>query len=283
VGNYTGGKKMKKIISLSIMLLMVILSLNGVTGNSKDEEKKEDSALYETYTGHYKGDGGGVFTVKRVGNRLFIETLSRTGMEIFSESKTHFFNKARNVSISFAEEIDGKAARLVMRSGDREEAARRISPKVAIFSGIRMVFNISEVEAGPFDSREASLEKYGSLLPRDLEIISPSPWGFREMWVVVKSEPLFTAKDLAGVEHSMNRHGNHVVSFILKPEAVERMKNYTTANIGKRLAIILDDRVLSAPAVAAPILKGKMFMIGNFTEKEVERVVSLLKVSINEK
>jgi preprotein translocase subunit SecD len=62
-----------------------------------------------------------------------------------------------------------------------------------------------------------------------------------------------------------SQSGKVVVAFTLKPDAKQLFADYTTANQGKYLAIVLDKRVVSAPVINTPITDGEGQIQGGFT------------------
>jgi len=68
--------------------------------------------------------------------------------------------------------------------------------------------------------------------------------------------------DSASVQSSS---GQYVVAFSLKPDAKDLFGQFTTANQGKYLAIVLDKRVVSAPVINTPITDGQGQIQGGFT------------------
>ncbi len=242
---------------------------------------KVDPALYDAYVGRYGTDEGLKLTVSRSGDRLFIQAPMQPKMEFFPESETLFFSKVFGVTVHFKDMAGGLADTAVLKTNDWEVAARRMKPKVAVFSGKRKDFRISEVGAGPFGSKKRALEKYGNNLPKGMEIVPTSPNGTVKGWFVVKVAPVIGTKDLETVNRTKTSRGDHVVAFSLKPESSEKLKAYTTANKGKRLAIMLDNQVLTAPRIAGVISKHGLIE-GNFSLDEVNEIVMQLKIIINE-
>jgi preprotein translocase subunit SecD len=59
--------------------------------------------------------------------------------------------------------------------------------------------------------------------------------------------------------------GQYVVAFTLKAGAKDLFSEYTTANRGKYLAIVLDKRVVSVPVINEPITDGQGQIQGSFT------------------
>jgi preprotein translocase subunit SecD len=54
-------------------------------------------------------------------------------------------------------------------------------------------------------------------------------------------------------------------------------REYTTANIGRQVAIVLDGRVQSAPVVRSPIPDGQTSITGNFTVEEARNLKAVLE------
>ena len=63
--------------------------------------------------------------------------------------------------------------------------------------------------------------------------------------------------------------GQPVVGFRLNGAGrAAASREVTTENVGKRFAIILDNKVISAPIIHSPITGGQGQITGNFTPKE---------------
>jgi len=71
--------------------------------------------------------------------------------------------------------------------------------------------------------------------------------------------------------------GGTYVSMDMSPEAAARWSSITGANIGKRIAIVLDNRVYSAPTVQNQISGGRSQITGNFTPDEGKDLANVLK------
>src|SRR5579875_2234785 len=68
-----------------------------------------------------------------------------------------------------------------------------------------------------------------------------------------------------------------VVDFRFDPEGARRFAEATRANVGKQLAIVLDNKVISAPVVKEPILGGTGVITGNFTVQSASDLALLLR------
>ncbi len=61
--------------------------------------------------------------------------------------------------------------------------------------------------------------------------------------------------------------GQYVVNFTLKPTGQKVFADYTTANVGKYLAIVLDKKVVSVPKIDTAITQGSGEITGSFTNQ----------------
>ncbi len=71
--------------------------------------------------------------------------------------------------------------------------------------------------------------------------------------------------------------GGNYVSMNMKPEAGRQWARLTAANIGKQVAIVLDDHVYSAPRVNSVIEGGSSQITGDFTTDEAKDLANVLK------
>ncbi|MEJ5313369.1 MULTISPECIES: protein translocase subunit SecD [Anaerolinea] len=77
---------------------------------------------------------------------------------------------------------------------------------------------------------------------------------------------IMTGKDLKSVVVSRNpTTGEVVIDFTLSDEGAKIFDEYTSNNIGKILAIVLDKKIISAPRVQGRIPSGQGQITGNFT------------------
>ncbi len=77
-------------------------------------------------------------------------------------------------------------------------------------------------------------------------------------------------------EYDKMQSGNYV-SMTMTGEAAKKWSNVTGANVGKRVAIVLDDQVYSAPNVQNKIDGGRSSITGNFTTDEAKDLANVLK------
>ncbi|HEC1538702.1 TPA: protein translocase subunit SecD [Campylobacter upsaliensis] len=68
-----------------------------------------------------------------------------------------------------------------------------------------------------------------------------------------------------------------VINFTLNSEGAKKFADYTGANVGKRLAIVLDNKVYSAPSINERIGGGSGQISGAFTQEEARDVAVALR------
>ena len=74
-----------------------------------------------------------------------------------------------------------------------------------------------------------------------------------------------------------NQTNQAIVSFTFDRVGAKKFGRVTTDNVGKRLAIILDGKVISAPQIREPILGGNGQITGNFTFQAATDLALLLR------
>src|SRR4029453_6886823 len=71
--------------------------------------------------------------------------------------------------------------------------------------------------------------------------------------------------------------GHPVVTFRFNGVGAKRFGDATSQNIGKRFAIVLDNKVISAPTIQGAITGGSGQITGNFTTESANQLAILLR------
>ncbi|MBZ5607266.1 MAG: protein translocase subunit SecD [Acidobacteriia bacterium] len=111
---------------------------------------------------------------------------------------------------------------------------------------------LCEVKGGPFPSREAAISQNGGVLPLGTKIVrgSSRSGGTDETWWLLGRSPIVTGRDVRDARaQQSDASGRWDTAFVLTQEAAKRFGRFTEANVGNRLAIVLDSVVLSAPTI----------------------------------
>jgi len=131
-------------------------------------------------------------------------------------------------------------------------------------------------------------ERVRSLIPRDLKLL----WTIKPIndeatqvhqLVAIKvtsrdgNAPL-SGDGIADANKDFGQFGaSPEVSMLMTPEGSNIWKKLTGDNVGKSIAIVLDDYVYSFPTVQGEIAGGRSSITGNFTIKEAEDLATVLK------
>jgi preprotein translocase subunit SecD len=131
---------------------------------------------------------------------------------------------------------------------------------------------LKQVEQGPFSDEAAARAAYAGNVPPDMQILpgtieagpgQPASTGY----YAVRRVPAVTGRDLRNARPTLDENNRPAVSFSLNNDGARKFGIFTQANIGKQLAIVLDNRVVSAPQIQSRI-DDEGRITGNFTTQE---------------
>ncbi len=107
---------------------------------------------------------------------------------------------------------------------------------------------------------------------------SGAPQGTPQIPYVLKNQVLVTGQNLVDAQPSFDqRTGEPVVTFRFDAAGASRFGKVTSENVGLPFAIILDNKVISAPVIREPILGGTGQISGHFTVQEANDLAVLLR------
>jgi preprotein translocase subunit SecD len=132
------------------------------------------------------------------------------------------------------------------------------------------------VKAGPAADEATLLQPFNGVVPEDAQVLKGDPKRGRSGVYLVEKVATVTGKDLRVVRRGQDEWNNPAVSFQLSPDGASRFEQMTGANINKYLAIILDNKVLSAPIINARISDSGIIQ-GGFTIESADDLVLILK------
>ncbi len=95
--------------------------------------------------------------------------------------------------------------------------------------------------------------------------------------LIIKKKALITGNHLTNAHATFNQNSQAVVSFSFNHIGSKLFAEITKNNAGKRLAIVLDGKLLSAPVINEPILGGSGIISGNFTIESAGELALLLR------
>jgi preprotein translocase subunit SecD len=136
---------------------------------------------------------------------------------------------------------------------------------------------------GPYASEAEALAAHGGVLPPDSEIVpgqaeGSAAQGAATVYYVLERRAVVTGRDLRSANAAPNPEmpGQWEVRFALSRDAARRFGPFTEANVGQRLAIVLDHRVVSAPVIQSRI-EDSGEITGNFNQDEARDLALVLR------
>ena len=94
--------------------------------------------------------------------------------------------------------------------------------------------------------------------------------------IAVKRRVMVSGDQLVDARQAFDQDGQPVVSIKFNTAGARRFGRVTQENVGKPFAIILDDKVLSAPNINEPILGGQAQISGSYTVESANQLAIAL-------
>lgn len=98
-----------------------------------------------------------------------------------------------------------------------------------------------------------------------------------ESSIILDNEVLLTGADIANARPSFDQFGSAYVSLKFSPQGAVAFEKITGDNIKKRLAIVLDGEVYSAPVIQDRIAGGEASINGDFTTDQANDLAVVLR------
>src|SRR5580700_4988714 len=134
-----------------------------------------------------------------------------------------------------------------------------------------------------YPSEAAALAAHGGVLPPGTEIVPGRAEGQtgqapQQVFYILDRAPIVTGQDLRGASPapSGNNPGQYEVRFQLSTSAAARFGPFTEANVGRRMAIVLDHKVYTAPVINSRI-EDSGIIEGNFSQESAQDLALVLR------
>jgi len=130
-------------------------------------------------------------------------------------------------------------------------------------------------------TQEELLQRHGGKVPEGTEVLPQAPAGKTgegkpSRYYLLEKEAKVTGADLKDARTSQDEFNMPAVSFEFNREGSRKFGALTEANIDKQLAIVLDNKVQSAPVIRSKITdRGQI--TGNFTFEEASDLAIVLR------
>lgn len=140
----------------------------------------------------------------------------------------------------------------------------------------RLEFKMVMENVNPQDAVAGNLPEGGQLLYE--RRVDPRTGATSESPIVVEDKTILTGDLLADAQVRIdNRFNDSYVAIDFNAIGAKRFDQITAANVGKRMAIVLDDTVYSAPVIRERISGGSAQISGSFTEQEATDLAIILR------
>src|SRR5260370_12253484 len=115
--------------------------------------------------------------------------------------------------------------------------------------------DVKEPKEGSFPSREAALAQKGGILPLGTKLVRSKPRGTGEgeQWYLVAKTPVITGREMRNARPGQDEFRKRVPNLSLSQDGGRRFGRYTEANIGNKLAVVLDNQIVSVATIQSKI------------------------------
>jgi preprotein translocase subunit SecD len=143
--------------------------------------------------------------------------------------------------------------------------------KALIGETAKLTFHEVHQSTSAEDAKQTSIPAGYKIYPNDKDEGGPSEY-------LLKEQPVVQGEDLADAQPGFDSRNNEpVINFRFNQTGARKFGNFTKDNVGRPFAIVLDDKVLSAPVIREPILGGSGQISGNFTVESTTRLAVQLR------
>jgi preprotein translocase subunit SecD len=177
------------------------------------------------------------------------------------------------------DETGTKEATIVAQGQDRilvqlpgERNPQRI--KDLLKQTAKMNFHLLDTQNSVEEALRGNVPAGSVLMPMDKEV---GPDGKPRM-VLVQRRVIVAGDRLSDAQPSTSQQtGEWIVNFVFDSLGGKRFGDATRENVGRPLAIVLDNKVISAPVIREPILGGRGQISGNFSAQSAQDLALLLR------
>jgi preprotein translocase subunit SecD len=134
----------------------------------------------------------------------------------------------------------------------------------------KLTFRMVDTDASPGDAQRGRVPPGDDLLPEEGRAGQPGGQ------ILVRKRVMVSGETLIDAQPSF-QDAQPVVSFRFDSIGARRFGEATTENVGKPFAIVLDNKVISAPVIREPITGGRGIISGNFTTQTASDLALLLR------
>jgi len=136
----------------------------------------------------------------------------------------------------------------------------------------RLTFHMVDETVQPTSALASNVPAGSRVLPYEETITGAGPRQF----IAVKRRAMLSG-DMLVSAHATYEQGQPVVAFRFNAQGAKKFGKISTEHVQERFAIVLDNKVISAPVMREPILSGSGVISGNFTVESARDLALLLR------
>ncbi|MGL2686163.1 protein translocase subunit SecD [Helicobacter pylori] len=253
----------------NILLKDIKSSLEGISFEllDEDETKKLDALLLEL-------QGHSQFEIKKEAEFYSVKLTPLEQEELRKNTILQVIGIIRNRLDQF-----GLAEPVVIQQGKEEisvqlpgiktlEEERRAKDLISKSAHLQMMAVDEEHNKDAMTMTDLEAQKLGSVLLSDAEMGGK---------ILLKAIPILDGEMLTDAKVVYDQNNQPVVSFTLDAQGAKIFGDFSGANVGKRMAIVLDNKVYSAPVIRERIGGGSGQISGNFSVAQASDLAIALR------
>ncbi|MUU57593.1 protein translocase subunit SecD [Helicobacter pylori] len=253
----------------NILLKDIKSNLEGISFEllDEDEAKKLDALLLEL-------QGHSQFEIKKEAEFYSVKLTSLEQEELRKNTILQVIGIIRNRLDQF-----GLAEPVVIQQGREEisvqlpgiktlEEERRAKDLISRSAHLQMMAVDEEHNKDAMKMTDLEAQKLGSVLLSDAEMGGK---------ILLKAIPILDGEMLTDAKVVYDQNNQPVVSFTLDTQGAKIFGDFSGANVGKRMAIVLDNKVYSAPVIRERIGGGSGQISGNFSVAQASDLAIALR------
>ncbi|WP_283509414.1 protein translocase subunit SecD [Helicobacter pylori] len=253
----------------NILLKDIKSSLEGISFEllDEDEVKKLDALLLEL-------QGHSQFEIKKEAEFYSVKLTPLEQEELRKNTILQVIGIIRNRLDQF-----GLAEPVVIQQGKEEisvqlpgiktlEEERRAKDLISKSAHLQMMAVDEEHNKDAMKMTDLEAQKLGSVLLSDAEMGGK---------ILLKAIPILDGEMLTDAKVVYDQNNQPVVSFTLDAQGAKIFGDFSGANVGKRMAIVLDNKVYSAPVIRERIGGGSGQISGNFSVAQASDLAIALR------
>jgi preprotein translocase subunit SecD len=155
---------------------------------------------------------------------------------------------------------------------------------IVVLAGVALSMFISAATAGPIlQMRLVTDTAAGDCDCEDMTVVQKDGDPVKKDVLHVLHKVLIDQTDLKSARVSTDHFGHPEIDIALNENGAKRFAEVTRTNLHKRLAIIIDGQLYSAPMIQSEIPGGRAVIVGDFSKDEAKELVKKLNEAVKSK